>query len=228
MKNNKKPDEYTINLIVLIVFSGALILLGYIFSDSISGFFYALLPTILLILFYILIYRRQQIFESNIKTMVETHIPNIVYIDNPEILKTEFIDTINSAQKYIMTTGSKSKIKEYLSAIETKIEKNEIEYYRILFGEEISDELLDHLSKVIEKECAYIAYTARELAPTLLLTEKVAFIGLPEPIPGEFKTCLKIPDEKLIEKITRYVRIWYAKSERLKSKEDLERTGKKR
>ena len=80
-----------------------------------------------------------------------------------------------------------------------------------------------HVAKIIVRDEVYISYTTRELTPTLLLTEKVAFLGLPDPKPDEFKRCLKIPDEKIIEHLGRYIRIWYAKSERLSSKEDLEK-----
>lgn len=103
------------------------------------------------------------------------------------------------------------------------MEKKEIEYYRVLFGEKISKELHEHLSKIIGKEGVYLFHTKREVTPTLLLTEKTAFVGLPEPKQHEFKTCLKIPDEKIIEKLGKYVRGWYASSERLTKKEDLEK-----
>ena len=219
----KTLDEYTINLILLVIFTGVLIVLGRIFSDSLQGFFYALLPTILLIVFYILLHRSTVTFEGSIKEILETHIPNIVYIEKEDTIKTEFINAIDSAEKYIMTTGGRSRIKEYLSAIEESLKKKDIEYYRILFGEKISKELYDHLSKIIGKDGVYISHTHKELAPTLLLTEKIAFIGLPEPKPHEFKTCLKIPDDKIIERLGKYIRVWYGSSERLTDKGDLEK-----
>ena len=224
---DKRIDEYTIHLIILIVFTGVLILLEHIFSESLEGFLYALLPTLLVILFYILFHRRVIIFENFVKELLETHIPDVAYIDSSDAIKSEFINAVNNAEKYIMTTGGKSKIKEYLSAIEEKIEETDIEYYRIVFGEKITNELYEHLSKIIEKEGVYISYTPRELAPTILLTEKVAFLSLPDPKPEEFKTCLKIPDERVIEKLGKYVRSWYAKSEQIKNKGDLEKIRRK-
>lgn len=217
----RKLDEYTIHLIILVIFTGALILLEHIFSKSLQSFFYALLPTILLILFYILLVRRTATFEDSIKDILETHIPNIVYIENAETITTEFTNAVNNAEKYIMTTGGRAKIGDYLSAIEENLQKKDIEYYRILFGKKISKELSDHLSKMIGKAGVYISHTHRELSPTLLVTEKVAFIGLPEPEHHAFKTCLKIPEEKIIEKMGRYIRGWYASTERLSNKEDL-------
>jgi len=219
----KRLDEYTVHLIILIVFTGVLIILERIFSESLEGFFYALLPTLLLVLFYILLHRRTTAFEDSVKELLETHIPNIVYIDDSDTIKVEFIKAVNDAEKYIMTTGGKSRIKEYLSAIESNLEEKEIEYYRIIFGEKISNELYAHLSKIIGREGIYVSYTPQELIPTLLLTEKVAFLGLPDPKPDEFKTCLKIPDEKIIDKLGKYIRIWYAKSETLSNREDLEK-----
>jgi len=220
---NKRLDEYTVHLIILIVFAGILILLERIFSKSLEGFFYALLPTLLVILFYILFHRRVTTFEDSVKELLETHIPDIVYIDNSDAIKIEFIDAVNGAEKYIMTTGGKSRIKDYLCVIERKLEERDIEYYRIIFGEKMSNELYEHLSRIIGNEGVYVSYTPQELTPTLLLTEKVAFLGLPDPKPEEFKTCLKIPDERIIEKLGKYIRSWYAKSDRLRNKEDLEK-----
>jgi len=220
---DKKLDEYTIHLIVLIIFTGVLILLERIFSESLEGFFYALLPAVLLILFYILIHRRTTSFEKTVKYVLETHIPNISYLNNSDMIKTEFIDAVKSADKYIMTTGGKSKIKEYLTSIEQALEENAIEYYRIIFGEKISNELHEHLSKIIEKDEVYVSFTSRKLGPGLLLTEKVAFIGLPDAKRDEFKTCLKIPDESIIDELAKYVRIWYSKSEKLNNRDDLEK-----
>lgn len=220
---NKGLDEYTIHLIILIVFTGVLIILEHFFTKSIEGFFYAFLPTLLLVLFYILLYRRTTTFEDFVKELLEAHIPDIVYIDDSDTVKAEFIKVVNDAEKYIMTTGGKSTIKEYLSAIERNLEEKDIEYWRIMFGEKISNEVCEHLSEIIGRDGIFISYTPQELTPTLLLTEKVAFLGLPNPNPDEFKTCLKIPDEKIIEKLGKYIRIWYAKSEKLSNKEDIEK-----
>lgn len=174
-------------------------------------------------MFYILLHRRTTTFEDFVKELLEAHIPDIIYIDDSDTVKAEFIKVVNDAEKYIMTTGGKSTIKEYLSAIERNLEEKDIEYWRIMFGEKISNEVCEHLSEIIGRDGIFISYTPQELTPTLLLTEKVAFFGLPDPNPDEFKTCLKIPDEKIIEKLGKYIRIWYAKSEKLSNKEDIEK-----
>jgi hypothetical protein len=218
---NKRLDEYTVHLIILVVFTGGLLLLERILSESVEGFFYALVPTLLVVLFYILFHRRVTTFEDSIKELLETHIPDIVYFDNSVTTEAELITAVNGAEKYIMTTGGKSKIGKYLAAIERNLEENDIEYYRIIFGKKISNELYEHLSKIIENRGVYVSYTPQELTPTLLLTEKVAFLGLPDPEPEEFKTCLKIPDERIREKLEKYIRSWRETSERLSNKEDL-------
>jgi len=219
---NKRLDEHSSNLIILIVFASALFILDKIFGESLKEFFYALLPTLVLIIFYILIHRRTTVFEDSVKELLETHIPDIVYLDNSDTIKAEFLEAVNGAEKYIITTGGKSRIKEYLSAIEKNLEENEIEYYRIISGEKISNELYEHLSKIIGREGVYVSYTLHHL-PTLLLTEKICFMGFPDPKPDEFRVCLKIPHEKIIEKLGRYTRIWHSQSETLKNKEGLEK-----
>lgn len=225
MSIKRITDSHIFHVILVILFTGAIILLEHIFTDSIEGYFFAVLPTLLLIIFYFLIHHNTTEFEDSIKKLLEMHIPNIAFVDDSNTIKKEFITAISDAEKFIMTTGGKSKMKEYLSEIEKNLESGEIEYYRIIFGEKISEELNEHLSKIIGKSGVYISYNQQELAPVLLLTEKVAFYCLPDPNPDEFKTCLKIPDEKIIEKLGKYIRIWEAKGNSINNKEDLNKIG---
>ena len=219
----KKPDEYSIHLIVLVVFAGALILLDHILGKSLEAFLYALLPAVLLLLLYKLINRRTATFESTVKELLEAHIPNIVFIQGVDAIMEEFTKAINDAERYIMATGGRAKMEEYLRAIEDRITKNDLEYYRILFGKKIPKELMEHLLRLVGKQGVYLSHTQREMSPTLLVTEKVAFIGLPEPQHGSFQTCLKIPDEKVIEKMGRYIRNWYASTDRVSTTTDIEK-----
>ena len=68
-----------------------------------------------------------------------------------------------------------------------------------------------------------MSYSPQELAPVLLLTDKIAFYCLPDPNPDEFKTCLKIQEKKIIDKLGKYIRVWYSETKRLKNREDLEK-----
>jgi len=219
----KKPDEYLIHLIILVIFAGALILLDHIFGKSLETFLYAVLPAVLLLLLYTLINRRAATLESTVKGLLEAHIPNIVFIQGLDAIMEEFTRAVNEADRYVMTTGGRAKMQEYLKAIEDRIAKKDVEYYRILFGKKISKELKEHLLGLVGKQGVYFSHTETELSPTLLVTEKVAFIGLPEPQHGSFQTCLKIPEEKVIEKMGRYIRNWYASTDRVSTTTDIER-----
>jgi hypothetical protein len=155
----KKPDEYVIHVIVLIIFASALILLDHILGKSHETFLYALLPAVLLLLLYSLINHRTSTFESTVKELLEAHIPNIVFIQGVETIMDEFIKAVNEAEKYVMTTGGRAKKQEYLKAIEDGITKKDLEYYRILFGKKISGDLKEHLLRLVNKQGVYLSHT---------------------------------------------------------------------
>ncbi len=196
-----------------------MLLLEKIFNLSVEA---ALLPTILLVVFYILLYRRMRSFESSVRSTLETHIPENVFLPTPAKIESEFVRAVSDADKFVMTTGGKSHISGYLEAIEKTIETKQVEYYRVV-DRRVSKEMREHLSRVVGKHGVYVSFSERDLGPSLLLTETVAFIGLPDPAPGELKACLKIPDEKIIENLAKLIRIWYGESEkRLMSKSDID------
>jgi hypothetical protein len=85
----------------------------------------------------------------------------------------------------------------------------------------------EHLLKIIGRNGIYISFTSEIIIPSLLLTEKVAFICLPEPDPSKLKTCLKITNKEIIDALQKYVRIWTDKGEKLSNNDDLELTFSK-
>ena len=227
MLKRRINDNYFATLIILIIFVITTSILGDILKvklDS-SNLGFVLLPVSLLILFYILIHQRATRFEYDIWDILETHVTNVEYINDGNKVKSEFIRAVNDANKYIMTTGGKSRIKEYLIAIEKNISEKDTEYWRVIFGEKITNELHSHLLEVVGKQSTYLAYTKQELGPVILLTENVVFLGFPDPKPEEFKDCLKVVDERMIYEIGRYIRRWYRESTRLNNKGEIDKVA---
>lgn len=218
-----KLDNNLINLILVVIFSTALVIVNCVLGESLNNLLYNSIPVVLLVILYLLLQKKMNKFENSVREILESRIPNISYIEDGNAITTEFINAINSAEKYIMTTGGKTRNINYLSVIKENINNKDIEYYRILFGEDISQELYNHLIDIIEKDSVYVSYTPRELASFLLLTENVAFIGLPDADPKEFRRCLKIPNINIIERLAKYIRSWYKASEKVDTKKDLER-----
>jgi hypothetical protein len=221
MRMSKRLDERTIHLVVLIIFAGALIALERVFTQSLEGFLFALLPTLLLVVFYLMLSQRTTDFEQFVKEALESHIPDVAFIRTSESIESEFVDAVRSADKFIMTTGGKSRIKEYLAAIETYVEEKGLEYYRVLFGGSISEELYKHVTRIVGKDGVYISYVGKDLGPTLLVTDKVALVGLPHPRPDEFSMCMRIPSQDVVHQLEKYVRVWHETGAKIRGEEDM-------
>ena len=215
MKINIRENKPVIELAVI---TAVLVVLEYILKEAFNKDLYSLFPIILLILFYIFINNR----ISKLEDLLKIHVSDIVYIEGSEAVDLEFIKAIKEAQEIIMTTGGKSRSDRYLSAIENRLlEKGNIEYYRIISTKRITSLVYEHLSKTIERNGVYVSFAQEIMIPSLLLTENVAFICLPEPEPSKLRTCMKITDKEIIDTFEKYVRIWNGKGEKLTNNDDL-------
>jgi len=59
------------------------------------------------------------------------------------------------------------------------------------------------------------------MIPSVLATEKIAFICLPEPDPNRFQACIKISDKEIIDNLEKYARIWNNRGEKIKNIDDI-------
>jgi hypothetical protein len=183
------------------------------FAEALRQYSEIIPSVVLLLLIYFLLSRKINILYENLKYL------KIFYIDNEDILKNEFINAVWNAEEFIMAIGSKSKLTEYLKAIEYAVKNKDIEYWRGLFGKKMYKEMYEHIENIckLNKETIYIFYEPNYETPVyLLLTEKVALIGLPSPNHTTFRTCIKINDDEIIKQLSQYVRTWYNKKSTIK------------
>jgi hypothetical protein len=217
LREDVLKNRLIIELAVIVI---ALVILEYILKEELNKNIYILIPIIFLFLFYKIIDHR----ITRLEELLKIHASEIIYIEGTKTVDFEFLRAIEEAQRIIMTTGGKSRNAEYLAAIEKRLIENEnIEYWRLILTKKITSIVYEHLSKIIGRNGIYISFTSEIIIPSLLLTEEVAFICLPEPDPSKLKTCLKITNKEIIDTIEKYVRIWNGKGEKLSNNDDLKR-----
>ena len=214
------------SLILVVVSAIVTLFLQAFLEKSLEAFVSVALPIIVLVIFFSLITLRLLLFEDKIQSIIDSRLPEISYVDDVNLLKGEFIKAVEESEQFIMATGGKSALVDYLSKIEERVKKAKISYRRVVTGKTVTRELFDHISRVINQTNVVIAWNEKEYVPMLLITEKVLIFSLPDPIRGRFETCMKIPNRNIINRVRLYTEDWIMKSTPIRSLNDLEKLTK--
>lgn len=202
----------TTSLILLIVSAIAMFLLQFFLEQRFEFLVVVAVPAILLVILFSLMSLRLSMFEETIRNVLESRLPEISFINDAEILKKEFIKAVEESEQFIMATGGKSALADYLSKIEEKVNEENIFYRRVVTGKKMTRELFEHLSRLINRNNVSVAWNMKEYIPMLLITEKVAIFSLPDPMRGRFETCIRIPNKEVVDRVRLYTEEWLMKS----------------
>ena len=214
------------SLILVIVSAIVTLFLQAFLEKSLEAFVSVALPIIVLVIFFSLLSLRLLLLEDKIQNVLDSRLPEISYIDDANLLKSEFIKAVEESEEFIMATGGKSALVDYLSKIEERVKKAKISYRRVVTGKTVTQELFDHLSRVINQTNVVIAWNEKEYVPMLLITEKIVIFSLPDPIRGQLETCMKIPNRNIISRVRLYTEEWLMKSTPIRTLKDLEKLTK--
>jgi hypothetical protein len=114
----------------------------------------------------------------------------VAIVDTKQALTKALMEIIAGAERYLLTTGSRSHDSDYFKAIETRM-KNvpALRYYRILFGPPHHRELKDHLAALVDlrggpESCKTVFVTmfdrtARQAEVSLCANESRGLLVLP-------------------------------------------------
>jgi hypothetical protein len=158
---------------------------------------------ILITLFFGIIYRENRFLYKEIIKTIGSRLPGR-FINDPEELKNELVTTVNNAKEFIYCTGGRSKIEEYLGAIEQGVFNKKIEYYRVIMGNKITHELHQHLLKVMDQDKVRVRIIPEERFAFILVTEREVVLPLADPRPGIFQYALKIKSRNFAKKYKEY------------------------
>ncbi len=74
-----------------------------------------------------------------------------------KLLKTQ-IEIVESAEQFLLTTGSRTRHFDYLNATEQCLKSRpSVHYYRVLFGPPHFEDLMSHLESIVERDRVYLA-----------------------------------------------------------------------
>lgn len=117
--------------------------------------------------------------QGNLKKYkIQKDEPLYVFCDSIDEVNKIMIDTINNASKYILIIGGRTRVNEYVQALDSKINSG-IKYIRLITGDHIRELLFEHINKWIGKDNIEIKYLGEEdKYGGLLVTNGKVFIAL--------------------------------------------------
>jgi hypothetical protein len=117
--------------------------------------------------------------QGNLKKYkIQKDEPLYVFCDSIDEVNKVMIDTINNASKYILIIGGRTRVNEYVQALDSKINSG-IKYIRLITGDHIRELLFEHINKWIGKDNIEIKYLgAEDKYGGLLVTNGKVFIAL--------------------------------------------------
>ncbi len=158
----------------------------------------AWLPTLVLVVFYVLVSIRIHRMESLVRE-VGKH--SLEIIEGEENIEAALIGAANRSKKFIKCVGGRTRFVRYLASIE-QVQSKGVIYQRILNGQRMSSHLLCHCLKLLNAENVNVYYMKEENLPAIVVTDTEAFLGLTAR--HGFTHLLKFLDPTVIQEFSEY------------------------
>jgi len=133
--------------------------------------------------------------ESMLQNVLNSQLIGAQYLEDSASVIRELESVTEQADEFIMALGGKSTAVHYLEQIEEDVKTKGILYYRLLAGSRITNELKDHLLRLLDAPNVQVYWTSSEKFGNLTVTEKQVIIALPTPYKDKF-VGIKLPGEK--------------------------------
>lgn len=127
-------------------------------------------------------------------------------ITGKDLVESALINAAKSAREFIMATGGRSRIEEYLDAITHAVQNDIVSfYYRLILGDHIHHPLHKHLKEVWGQRGVHIAHNEHEHYGQILVTEKEAIVTMPSSAAKAFDRVLRIRTPTTVQRHKDYV-----------------------
>lgn len=119
--------------------------------------------------------------EKRLKSALDNYTLGVKYLEDQSDVNRELLRTVRNAKGSLMIIGAKSSSKRYLKEILTKASDTNLKHYRLITGDHITEEMRDHLIKVIklnDRNCS-IRWNYSEKHGTIIISDEDVLIALP-------------------------------------------------
>ena len=173
-------DKGTLGLIL-----GILVAVGVSIFQSVG--WEKLLPLLAVVIIALVFISLAANAEDRFTIELDKRLPRISYLDSRKGVELTTLDLVERSIEFIVGTGGRSRNRDYLKAIERRVREGKVLYWRILYEEEITHELCEHLCGLISFPNVTVAQVKDTAYGNMTITDNGFVMALPVPGHVEMK-----------------------------------------
>lgn len=163
--------------------------------------------------------------EDRITHEIDKRLPQLSYLEKRGEVELTSRQLVEQATEFVVATGGRSRNSEYLQLIEIKVREGRILYWRIIYDEILTKELVEHLCSVISLPNVSVAQIKDTSYGNMILADSGALLALPVPIHGELKG-IYIPSSEYAQKLYNgYMMTVFSKAKKIEGIDDIRCLG---
>jgi hypothetical protein len=128
--------------------------------------------------------------QARLTKDIGDRLPPITYLNSRHEFESAAAHLIHSSSRFLVATGGRSRLPSYLNAIESKLQKGDFRYFRILNSLQVTSDLKDHLARIEKKEGAILLCAPSSSLGSLSICDAGVLIALPVPGHGDLRGIL--------------------------------------
>lgn len=207
-------DKGTLGLIL-----GTLVAVGVSIFQSVG--WEKLLPLLAVVIIALVFISLAANAEDRFTRELDKRLPQISYLDSRKDVELTTLDLVERSTEFIVGTGGRSRNQDYLKAIERRVREGKVLYWRILYEEEITHELCEHLCQLISLPNVTIAQVKDTAYGNMTITDNGFVMALPVPGHVEMKG-ISIPSKDHAHSIyNSYMMIVFSKAKKIDTDDDI-------
>jgi hypothetical protein len=159
--------------------------------------------------------------EDRFTRELDKRLPQISYLNSRKDVELTTLELVERSNEFIVGTGGRSRNQDYLKAIERRVCEGKVLYWRILYEEEITHELCEHLCRLISLPNVTIAQVKDTAYGNMTITDNGFVMALPVPGHVEMKG-ISIPSKDHAHSIyNSYMMIVFSKAKKIDTDDDV-------
>src|SRR3989442_12161 len=114
-----------------------------------------ILPLMAVLITFLLFLSATRQVEHRINESLDRRLPPIEHIENRKDVEAQTVKLVERASDFIIATGGRSRNKDYLKSIESKV-AHDVSYWRFIYDEEITHAMCEHIVAIVGQPNVFV------------------------------------------------------------------------
>jgi len=158
--------------------------------------------------------------EKRLSQSLDRRLPQLEYMESRNEVEIEITKLTEQADEFIVATGGRSRNQEYLKVIEHKVRSGDVTYWRLIFDEQITHEVCEHIRSILSLPNVMIGQIESKGYGNMLVVDAGFIIALPVPGHGGLMG-IKIPNSVSAQRMFRYLMMVYPNAKRISTPQEV-------